>query len=177
MTPESVMTPPPPHVPAASFVDPRTRADFQGCHWPLCNGGDAPPAESADPHDGRCLEVLAAYYEVNCRRMKLEEARARQAPEAETGALLGAVDEALCAVDAIEDRYASIGFYGEPTMRGDYYHSIGFHRPELPRVLPSEPSCHSFATWLAVPGLDEIPRKQLAGPTVLMRVPHGKVDL
>jgi hypothetical protein len=174
MTPEPLKTGPSPFRPSALFVDPRTRSDFQPEHWPLCNGHEAPPFAAADLHQQRCLEFLAAYYEVNCRHDALRTARAMEPGAPEIQRHLDLVAAALEEVDALEDRYAAIGFYGEPVMEGFFYRSIHFHRPELPRL--SSPSV-MISSHLAIPGLDEIPVEELRGPIVDERLSDAKVDL
>ncbi len=174
MTPDPLMPHSPTFEPPVSFVDPRTQTDFEPRCWPLCNGRAAPAVEEADRHELRCLEFLAAYYEVNCRQTELQAARAEGLPDTEIRIRLDAIANALQAVDALEDRYAPIGFYGEPVMDGEFYQSIHFHRPELPRLSSSTPSLSSH---LMIPGLDEIPPEELQGPIVIARISHGKVDL
>jgi hypothetical protein len=174
MTPDPLMPYSQTFAPPNSFVDPRTRPDFAPHCWPLYNGHDAPASEDADWHELCCLEFLAAYYEVNCRQTELQNARAGGLPETEIRTRLDAVATALEAIDTLEDRYAPIGFYGEPVMDGEFYRSIHFHRPELPRLSSSTPSLSSH---LMIPGLDEIPPEELQGPIVVTRISHGKVDL
>src|SRR5215207_1046058 len=119
--------------PSPDSVDPRTQPGFRPEQWPLCNGAESPPVESEYLHDQRCIEFLAAYYRVNCRYAELEDIRPEKESETRRSALLEHVHTALTEVDALEDKYAPIGFYGEPEMNGVYYRSIGFIRPELPR--------------------------------------------
>ena len=162
--------------PPSTFVDPRTRAGFQPSHWPLHNGGESPPIGTTGLHERRCLEFLAAYYEVNCRCGEMHAACTActaGVPPAELQARLAAVEAALQAVDALEDRYAAIGFCGEPAMQGAFYHSIEFHRAELPQILPDTAMVSSH---LAIPGLEEIPPEELRGPLVVSRLSYGKMD-
>lgn len=172
MTPDVVVPLPSQFEPAESFVDPRSQPGYQAGHWPRCNDGESPPVGASDRHARRCIEFLAAYYEVNCRQAEL--AAARSADAAELQQRVAAVAAALEAVDRLEDRYAPVGFYGEPTMSGTFYASIAFHRPELPRIL-SQASAQS--SHIAIPGLEEIAPDELRGPTVITRWRHGKVDL
>jgi hypothetical protein len=160
--------------PAQGFVDPRTADGFQPHLWPSRTGEDAPAVGATDRHDRRCIEFLTAYYHVNCRHEELIDARNKNASEDEIAARLRSVADAVQAVDDLEDRYAPIGFYGEPAMDGAYYRSIGFNRPELPRIL-SEQSVES--SHIAIPGLDGIPFGELRGPVIVTRWTHGKVDL
>jgi hypothetical protein len=159
--------------PRPTFADPRTQAGFQPSHWPLYNGAESPPIGVTDLHERRCLEFLAAYYEVNCRWAEVHAARTAGVPKSELHARLAAVEAALQAVDALEDRYAAIGFCGEPAMQGDFYHDIEFHRAELPQILPDT---EMVSSHLAIPGLEEIPAEELCGPFVVSRLTYGKVD-
>jgi hypothetical protein len=173
-TPDFPMPPISAFAPPASFRDPREREDFRPSAWPLCGGTDAPAFAEADLHERRSLEFLAAYYDVNCRHEELHAARAGGATAEELAPELAAVEQALEAVDRLEDRYQAIGFYGEPAMEGVFYRSISFARPELPRILLQ---ASSLSSHLAIPGLDEIPAAEFTGPTTITRWNHGKVDL
>jgi len=174
MTPDSLMTRPAQFEPPESFVDPRIKDGFQPCRWPACDEKEAPPVGSTDRHGRRCIEFLAAYYQVNCRQAELAEARGGAASGDELQERLAAVEGALHELDDLEDRYAPVGFYGEPKMDGVFYRSIGFCRPELPRILPPT---QSISSYLAVPGLAELPKEALTGPVVVTRWKNGKVDL
>lgn len=155
------------------FVDPRTKSDFQARHWPLCNGHEAPPTGSTDPHDCRCIEFLTAYYEVNCRHAEHQEALASGAPKSEIDKRLAAIAAALEAVDALEDRYITIGFYGDPVMDGVMYRDIQFEHPAGPMA---QPETQSVSLRVAVPGLEEIPASELVGEPQVVRFENGKVD-
>src|SRR4029453_5012907 len=163
-----------PFEPSDAFVDPRTADGFRAQFWPSRTAEDDPAIGADDRHERRCIEFLAAYYEVNCRQKELMDARATGASESEIATRLKAVADAIEAVDKLEDRYAPVGFYGEPKMDGVFYRSIGFNRPELPRILSpaSNQSSH-----IAVPGLDDLPAEALQGPVVITRWNNGKVDL
>ena len=167
LTPDSMMQIPGRFAPPDSFVDPRTQEGFQPACWPLCNDEDAPPSGATDLHERRCVEFLAAYYEVNCRNAALLAARDSAQSDA-VNACLAAVESALLALDELEDRYTPIGFYGEPKMDGVFYRSIGFHRPELPRLFP-QPS--NLSSHIAVPTFADIPAEELQGPITITRWP------
>ncbi len=160
--------------PPDSFVDPRTQIGFQSEHWPLYNGGDSPAIGASEVHERRCLELLAAYYKVNQANADLIAARTSGAPEAAIKKQLNEVARALEGVDEIEDRYAPIGFYGEPVMDGIMYRDIHFVRPQLPRVFGRP---ESFSSHLAIPGLEEIPASELKGTPTVVRWDNGKMDL
>jgi hypothetical protein len=159
--------------PSLDFVDPRLRRGFQPACWPKCNGRAA-PAHSRDLHERRCVEFLAAFYHLNVLNKGLLAARRVRAPQGRIKALLRKLAEANSALEALEDRYAPIGFFGEPVMKGIRYHNIIFRRPELPRL---QPKASTLSSYFAIPGLDKIPASELRGPVKIFRFGHGKVDI
>ena len=173
MTPDLLMTNTARFEPPESFLDPRTEHGFQTGHWPRCNAKEAPPVGAPGRHERRCIEFLAAYYRINCRLAELAGARQIMAPPEEVRERATAVDAALEDLDRLEDRYAPVGFYGEPRMNGPFYQDISFCLPELPRILQQ---ASSLSSHLAVPGIAELPEGELRGPVVITRWTHGKVD-
>jgi hypothetical protein len=162
--------------PRASFVDPRLEPDFAPEHWPLCNGEPAPPAGVSDLHDRRCLEFLACFYRLNVLNSKLLAARQACRPESTAQALVRQIGKVTRKLEAAEDRYAPVGFFGEPILDGVRYHDIVFVRPELPRVYPS---AVPLSSHIAISGLEDIPASELRGPARIRRfsLSHGKMDL
>jgi hypothetical protein len=160
--------------PAPGFQDPRLRPGFERVCWPLCNGRAAPAPHSTDLHERRCLEFLAAFYELNVLNKRLLASRKGQAPQRRIKGLLSKIASATTALEALEDRYAPIGFFGEPIMKGIRYHNIVFLRPELPR---RQPKASTLSSHFAIPGLDKIPASELRGPVKVFRFGHGKVDI
>lgn len=161
-----------PPEPAPDFRDPRLRRGFQVAAWPLCNGNLAPLPGTSDLHERRCIEFLAAYYRLNELNQRLVAARENSAPKDSIRSLLSNIDKATVALEKLEDRYVSIGFFGEPVMEGIYYRDIIFVRLQLPRIYPSPQSSH-----IAIPGLAEIPQSELRGPVKIIRIGRGKMDL
>jgi hypothetical protein len=160
--------------PPADFADPRKRRDFDPRHWPTCNGQPAAEWAGADLHQRRCIEFLAAYYRLNCLNNRLLAARKKKVSKGKIQTLLAEINAATTALEKLEDRYAPVGFYGEPSLEGVFYRDIAFVRPELPRILPK----HSpQSSHVAIPGLEEIPAEELRGPVRVIRFGHGKVDL
>jgi hypothetical protein len=160
--------------PSGQLVDPRRQPGFQPRHWPLCNGQAAPAPESQDPHERRCLEFLAAFYQLN-RLQDLLLIAQRSGESEEARALLGEISQATTALETLEDRYAPIGFFGEPVLDDLRYCDIHFVRPELPRIYASLSSASSH---IAIPGLDEIPAEERNGEPRLWRWNNnGKVAL
>jgi len=158
--------------PPADFADPRLQPSFQPEHWPLCNNGPAPKPDTSDVHERRCLEFLAAFYRINLLNERLLSARKDTSPSAAAESVLAQIDAAMVALEKLEDRYAPIGFFGEPIMEGIRYRSIDFVRPELPRIL----STASNSSHVAIPGLADIPPSELRGPAKITRWRHAKID-
>jgi len=160
--------------PSPDFLDPRLHRGFERACWPLCNGAAAPPPDSPGLHERRCLEFLAAFYQLNVLNKQLHASRKPRAPRRRIKTLLDKIASATAALETLEDRYAPIGFFGEPVMKGIRYQNIVFVRPELHKRQPkaSTLSCH-----FAIPGLDKIPASELRGPVKVFRFGHEKVDL
>lgn len=156
--------------PPAGFKDPRLIRGFDIKHWPTCNGQAAPLPGATDLHDRRCLEFLAAYYELNVLNHNLLQARRKRADQKAIRAILARINRASDTLEKLEDRYAPVGFYGEPTMDGIRYKDIAFVRPELPRIYPS---AASQCSYIAIPGLEDIPATELRGPVRILRFGHG----
>jgi len=159
--------------PSAQSVDPRRQPGFQSRHWPLCDGKEAPAPETQDLHERRCLEFLAAFYQLNRLQNRLLIAQ-KSGDSEEAQALLTEISQATMELEALEDRYAPIGFFGEPVLEDFRYCDIHFVRPEVPRI-PAALS--SVSSHIAIPGLDEIPNEERNGQPRLWRWNHAKVDL
>jgi len=160
--------------PSPDFVDPRLRPGFDRTCWPSCNGKAAPPPHSPDLHERRCLEFLVAFYQLNVLNKQLQAFRKARAPQRRIKALLDKIASATSALEALEDRYAPIGFFGEPAMKGIRYHNIVFVRPKLTRL---QPQASTLSSYIAIPGLDKIPVSELRGPVKVYRFGHGKMDI
>ena len=160
--------------PPPDFADPRLAPEFQPEHWPRCNGESAPPLGIADLHERRCVEFLAGFYRLNVLNSRLLAARTNAATGTEIRLALDKIAAATTALEHLEDRYAPIGFFGEPVMDGVFYRNILFVRPELPRILPQAASVSSH---VAIPGLEEIPESELQGQVTIRRWNHGKVGV
>ncbi|PWU09167.1 MAG: hypothetical protein C5B50_27990 [Verrucomicrobia bacterium] len=180
--------------PPPNFCDPRLEPGFERACWPLCDGGLAPPPNSPGLHERRCIEFLAAFYHINVLNKRLRAARrarpgvrtalsaraqgvrtalSAQAADRQIRLLLKQISTALTTLELLEDRYAPIGFFGEPIMDGTTYKDIVFVRPELPKI---HPSASTISSHFAIPGLDKIPAEELRGPMKVFRFGHGKVD-
>lgn len=118
--------------PPDDWADPRLSHGFQPEHFPRCDGGEPPPVAAADLKERRKLEFLAAYYAINGAYMRL-----RAAADADRHAAMLNLNAAQLARDHLEDRYAPIGFYGEPRFDGDRTVDLVFmHAPVEPPTTP-----------------------------------------
>lgn len=160
--------------PSPDFHDPRLRSGFEPSCWPRCNGTTAPLPGSPGLHERRCLEFLAAFYQLNVFNKQLQALRKARAPRPRIKALLNKIATATAALEALEDRYAPIGFFGEPVMKGIRYENIIFVRPQLPKLYPK---ASTLSSHFAIPGLDKLPASELRGPVKIFRFGHGKVDI
>ena len=161
--------------PPPEFSDPRLENDFNPDLWPRLNGADAPAPGTGDAHDRRSVELLAAYYRINVLNRQLIALRSQTLVQSEsaTKVLVRQIHGATLALGSIEDRYAPIGFFGEPTLEGVWYRDVLITRPGVPKIHP-EPS--SVSSFIAIPGLEDIPASELQGPAVVRRWHHGKMD-
>ena len=159
--------------PPSEFVDPRRARGFQPGAWPLCNGEPAPLFAAADLHQRRCIEFLAHFYRINLLAGQLLRARKRRMAKGQLEAIAARLRRATARLEALEDRYAPIGFYGEPAaVEGPFIRDVTFVRPALPQIGPVvQSSC------MAVPGLEFIPASELQGEPRVVRFRHGKMDL
>ena len=159
--------------PSPGFVDPRREAKFKPEAWPLCNGEPAPLPGTRGRYERRCLEFLAAFYRLNILNQQLHDFRKKGESRRRVKSLLDKIAAATVALESLEDRYAPIGFFGEPVMQGMRYHNIIFNRPELPKLYPR---ASTLSSHFAIPGLKGIPASELRGPVKIFRFRHGKVD-
>jgi hypothetical protein len=145
--------------PAPDFLDPRTRRDFEPAHWPLCDGGGAPATGVEDAVARRKIEFLAAYYRLNQWQARLQAIRAGAANEP-VDAVMSALRDAMRDRDALEDRYESEGFLGEPVMDGVFYTNVeftharkwAFYQPPMSSyfslTIPVPPPGAEFGAWI-----------------------------
>lgn len=171
---DAIMSTPSAFEPAPDFVDPRGQPDFASEHWPLCNGQRAPATDKCDLHERRCLEFLAFFYRLNALNDQLLAARTAAASNDVIKSLLDQISVVTQELEATEDRYAPIGFFGDPVMEGIKYRDILFVRPELPRIYSP---ASALSSCIAIPGLEDIPASELQGPARILRFGHGKMDL
>ncbi|MGI8601955.1 MAG: hypothetical protein ACR2OZ_03040 [Verrucomicrobiales bacterium] len=92
-------------------------------------------------------EFLAAYYELNRLYDRLAAIR-RAKSKGNEGRVLKAIQAALRARDALEDRYAPEGFIGEPEMNGLMTTNVVFSHALQHRNDASVPSLSSFSLFV-----------------------------
>jgi hypothetical protein len=159
--------------PPADFVDPRRQPGFQPELWPLLNGQRAPAAGGRGLHERRCLEFLAAFYHVNVANERLRQARSARAAQRVLRAHRARVAAATAALTDLEDRYAPIGFFGEPVMAGARCHNVLFNRPEVPKQYRRPPV---QVVAFSIPGLAAIPESELRGRPKLRHMGYAGLD-
>ncbi len=164
----------PPYEPSPDFIDPRLLSGFQAEHWPLCDGEAAPLPNPPGLHERRCLEFLTAFYRLNVLNGQRLSSRTGSCSDEFERTLLAQIADATTRLEELEDRYAPIGFFGEPLMVGICCQSVGFVRPEKPRLFPT---ASELTAQFDIPGLEEIPNSELHGPARVVHFSHGKVDL
>jgi hypothetical protein len=159
--------------PPADLADPRLHPDFDAEAWPLCNGAAGPSPGTADLYERRCLEFLAVYYRLNRLQKHLLAARREPPTRKAVRPLLAELTRTARVLERLEDRYAPIGFFGEPVMEGVFYRDVHFVRPALQ---PSTPTGSCCSSHIAIPGLETIPPSELQGPVTVTRLDHGQMD-
>ena len=155
-----------------SNADPRLKRGFKLELWPLCNGQPAPAPGAVDVFDRRCLEFLAAYYQLNVFNQELL-ALGKKGSATARRQTLAKIDKVTRALEKLEDRHAPVGFFGEPVMQGIFYRNVIFVRPKPPSLPPaSQPQ----SAIMAVPGLGDIPKSELRGSPRVFRIGCEKID-
>ena len=155
-----------------SNSDPRLKRGFKLELWPLCNGQPAPATGAADAFDRRCLEFLAAYYQLNVLNQELLALRQPRTASARRQTL-AKIDAVTRALEKLEDRHAPVGFFGEPVMQGIFYRNVIFVRPKPPSL---PPAIQPQSAVIAVPGLGDIPKSELRGRPRVFRLGCEKID-
>jgi hypothetical protein len=152
--------------------DPRLKRGFKPELWPLCNGQPALAPGASDPFDRRCLEFLAAYYQLNVLNIELLALR-KKGTKTAGSRTLGKIDATTRKLEKLEDHYAPIGFFGEPVTEGILYRNIIFVRPKPPSLAPS---VKQQSAIIPVPGLRNIPKSELRGRPRVFRFGYAKMD-
>lgn len=109
--------------------DPRSRPDFVEKYYPLANGKPAPARDSQERNDLIMLDLLAAYYDLNCAHSKLLQMRRSTASDVRSEAerrYLPEVDQLLIIRDELEDRYAPCGVLAQPVVKDGFTINIKF---------------------------------------------------
>ena len=115
--------------------DPRSLPGFDPTLYPQCDHADLPTDASAIA--ARKLEFLAAYYDLNRSYRSLLSLRAAGRPPEEERAALQAIERALLARDALEDKYAPYGVVATPDFENGLVKNISFVQPPGPVVRSS----------------------------------------
>jgi hypothetical protein len=107
--------------------DPRTDGTppVEAC-MPACDGGPWPETYPSGAIERQQIEFLAAYTRLNTLHDALRRVRATEQATEETP-IVEALNQASQFRDQLEDRYAPIGFFGEPVMQGHLATNLVFH--------------------------------------------------
>lgn len=109
------------------IADPRMgRCAPEANQMPACDGGPWPEIGATGAIERQQIEFLAAYSHLNRLHDYLKDVRASGLRENE-GPILAGLERAINLRDELEDRYAPIGFYGEPVMDGHLTVNVVFH--------------------------------------------------
>ena len=112
--------------------DPRSLPGFEPTLYPQCDHGVPPTDISVTTI--RKLEFLAAYYELNRSYRALMSIRANGRSQQEERAALQAIERALLARDALEDKYAPFGVVASPEFENGFVKNISFVQPPGPKI-------------------------------------------
>lgn len=112
--------------------DPRWLPDFDPTLYPQCDHGAPPPASDKSPAAARKLEFLAAYYRINVFSRALRLIRAQGHAAADEREALQAIERALLARDALEDKYAPLGVVATPDFEDGLVKDVSFVQPARP---------------------------------------------
>lgn len=111
---------------------PTSLPDFDPSLYPKCDQGAPPSPFDTSRAVLSKLEFLAAYYAINQSYRRLQNARAQKAGCEEERAALQAIERALLARDALEDKYASLGVAATPEFVNGYVTNVNFVEPPGP---------------------------------------------
>jgi hypothetical protein len=106
--------------------------------FPSCDGRPLAAVPCAEPWLAVKRRFLDAYYQINVRYSELRArriGRPRLRPDEER-ALLQAIDRALQAKEALEDRWASRGLVATPEQINGITVNVAFSHPGSPAVRP-----------------------------------------
>jgi hypothetical protein len=106
--------------------------DFDSGLYPKCDQGPPPSPFDTSSAAITKLEFLAAYYEINQGYSRLLAARAQNARPEEERAALEAIERALLARDALEDKYARLGVAATAEFVDGYARNVNFVQPHRP---------------------------------------------
>ncbi len=142
--------------------DPRIEPGFIPRRFPRCDGKPFDAVSGADGLHQVKAQFLAAYYRINgayARRVALRQ-HARPRPEAERS-VLQAIERAIRAKEALEDRYASRGIVATPVYQRGYTVDVRFQHPRaLPIRLMAAVSSSSRTLVFALPAGLRIKRRK-----------------
>lgn len=119
------------------ITDPRLLSDFDPALYPQCDEVAAPSPYDVGVIALRKLEFLAAYYEINRCHQALLSVRASKHGLVEERTALQAIERALLARDALDDKYAPLGVAATPVFEKGFVKTVNFVQAAPQRVASS----------------------------------------
>ena len=138
----------------SAFVDPRCRSDFLPQHYPTANGQTAPSVAATERNDRIILELLAAYYDLNCGYARLLEVRkSANSPERREAErkCLQTIEKVLIVRDGLEDRYAPLGVITEPVVREGFTADLKVRFGNVDAAGRRRSDLYTFTAYVPIP--------------------------
>jgi hypothetical protein len=108
---------------------PSADPEFDPALYPKCNQGPPPSPLDGESAAAAKREFLAAYYGLNKSHRRLAGVRGEKGNPEEERAALQAIEQALLARDAVEDKYAPLGITATPEFTKGYVTNVSFVQP------------------------------------------------
>jgi hypothetical protein len=103
--------------------------NFDPALYPKCDQGPPPSPLDGDSTSAAKREFLAAYYRLNQSHWRLATVRGERRSAEEERTALQAIELALLARDAVEDKYAPLGIMATPEFTKGYVTNVSFGQP------------------------------------------------
>jgi hypothetical protein len=132
-----------------AFKDPRAARDFELKLFPSCDGHPVAGPGHRPRVSQMKLRFLEAYYRINreyARLVAWRERRARSGATVTERALLEAIERAIVAREALEDRFAARGIVAMPVYWNGFAVDVRFKQPGSAASTANGPVVLSSAT-------------------------------
>jgi len=137
-----------------TFGDPRHGEGFRPEFYPTANGKPAPALDAVRQNERIVLELLAAYYHLNCEYSRLLDVRKRVASSDRVEAerkCLQELEKVLIVRDGLEDRYAPFGVIAEPKVRGGFTADLKISFGNLDAAGRRRSDLYTLTAYLPIP--------------------------